>query len=228
VSSPLVLSVTPAAAETDVVLGTQIVVTFDQEIDATTLTENTFSLTGPGMLTLTPGQVSPADPGRESITGTFIFDQDANGRTVVRFNPAVPLRKDTEYSVLLLGGSSLLSSDAIKNVAAEAMVESYEWTFKTGSLNVILPPDPAPLPAQVSYLDPKQIVVVPGRIMGNDLAQEIQIIFPEAIDEASVDLNELLVAIEPILGDLGVAVPNNIQATVRVSGRRMTVLLRGW
>lgn len=227
-SSPLVLSVSPGAAETDVVLGTQIVVTFDQEIDVTTVTEATFSLTGPGVQTLTPGQVAPSDPGRESFPGTFAFEQNTQGATVVRFNPTAALRKDTEYTVLLLGASGALSADTVKNVAGAAMVDSYEWTFTTGHLNVVLPPAPSPLPDQLRHLDPKEIVVVPGRVVGNDLAQQIQIIFPEAIDEASVDLNALLVAVEPILGDLSVVVPENIQASVQVSGRTLTILLRGW
>jgi Big-like domain-containing protein len=48
VSAPVVVSVEPGNAETDVILGTPIFVTFDQEIDATTITDATFCLTGPG------------------------------------------------------------------------------------------------------------------------------------------------------------------------------------
>ena len=47
-SAPVVVSVEPGNAETDVILGTPIFVTFDQEIDATTITDATFCMTGPG------------------------------------------------------------------------------------------------------------------------------------------------------------------------------------
>jgi hypothetical protein len=225
---PLVLSVNPGVAETDVVLGTQIVVTFDQAIDVTTLTEDTFSLTAPGVQTLTPGQLTPTEPAREYITGAFDFAVDASGRTVLRFNPATALRKDTEYSVLILGASSSLSADTVKSAAGLAMVDSYEWTFKTGALNVVTPPPLPPLPAQISYLDPKEIIVIPRKAVGNDLAQEIDLIFPEDVDATSVDLTTLLIAVEPILGDLGVVVPANLNAVAAVTGRKITISITGW
>lgn len=52
-SAPNVVSVEPADSETDVILGTVIFVTFDQEIDPTTVTDATFSLTGPGQASRT-------------------------------------------------------------------------------------------------------------------------------------------------------------------------------
>jgi hypothetical protein len=225
---PLVLSVNPGVAETDVVLGTQIVITFDQAIDVTTLTEDTFSLTGPGVQALTPGQLTPTEPAREYITGTFDFAVDASGRTVLRFNPATPLRKDTEYRVLILGASSSLSADTVKSAGGLAMADSYEWTFKTGALNVVTPPPLPPLPDQIRYLDPKEIIVIPRKAVGNDLAQEIDLIFPEDVDQASVDPTALLIAIEPILGDLGVVVPANLSAVAAVTGRKVTVTITGW
>jgi hypothetical protein len=47
-SAPNVVEVGPASNELDVILGTVIFVTFDQEIDPATVTDATFSLTGPG------------------------------------------------------------------------------------------------------------------------------------------------------------------------------------
>ena len=46
-SKALVVNVDPANNEVDVVLSTQITVTFDQAIDTTTIDESTFSVTGP-------------------------------------------------------------------------------------------------------------------------------------------------------------------------------------
>ena len=47
-AAPNVVELIPGNNETDVILGTPIVVTFDQEIDVTTINDATFSLTGPG------------------------------------------------------------------------------------------------------------------------------------------------------------------------------------
>ena len=47
-AAPNVVEVIPGNSETDVILGTPIIVTFDQEIDATSITDATFCLTGPG------------------------------------------------------------------------------------------------------------------------------------------------------------------------------------
>ena len=230
---PLVRNVSPSDAETDVTLGAQIVVTFDQKIDVTTVTESTFSLTGPGQTQIfTPDQMSAAEPetltGREYISGVFSFEENADDCTVVRFNPSKPLRKDAEYTVLILGASSALSSDAVKNLEGVAMVSTYEWSFKTGHLNVVVPPLAAPLPEMVSYIDPKEIVVIPRQVIGNNLAQEIQLIFPDEIDASSVDLTSLLVAIEPILGDLSVQVPEGLVSTARIDGRKILITITGW
>jgi hypothetical protein len=108
------------------------------------------------------------------------------------------------------------------------MADSYEWTFKTGALNVVTPPPLPPLPDQIRYLDPKEIIVIPRKAVGNDLAQEIDLIFPEDVDQASVDPTALLIAIEPILGDLGVVVPANLSAVAAVTGRKVTVTITGW
>ena len=87
-AAPLVVSVSPAADETSVLLGTQLVITFDQEIDPLTVTESTLSLTGPGSTNiLTPEQLIAQQPetltGREYVTGTFDFEL-VNGKSVVR------------------------------------------------------------------------------------------------------------------------------------------------
>src|SRR5476651_2281643 len=91
-SKVLVVNVDPANSEVDVVLGTQITITFDQLLDITTIDESTFSVTGPGQTQiLTAGQLIAKDGdtllSREYIEGTFTFDVDAQGRSVVSFVP---------------------------------------------------------------------------------------------------------------------------------------------
>jgi len=99
-SAPSVVSVAPVDDAVDVVLGTNITVTFDQAIDTTTFNDQTFSLTGPGqpalynenssMLEDRPSQ----NAGREYITGTFSFDSTD---TIATFTPSRPLRPGIKY-----------------------------------------------------------------------------------------------------------------------------------
>lgn len=231
-AAPLVVSVSPAADETDVLLGTSLILEFDQEIDPATVTESTLSLTGPGSTNiLTPEQLIAQQPaaltGREYLTGTFEFSL-VEGRSVVRFNPTAPLQKDTVYKVLLLGGSNALLPDAIKNLDGDAMAASYEWVFTTGHLQVDLPPLPPPPLSQAPAIDPKDIVVIPRKPIGNNLATQIDLIFPDELVPNSVDVSAILVAIEPILGDLGVVVPEGLTPMVTITGRTISIVITGW
>jgi len=148
VSAPVVVSVEPGNLETDVILGIPIIITFDQVIDQTTVNDATFALTGPGttevetaMNMATLGRLSPT--GREYITGTFTFVTTGNTppNTVVSFVPGRALRKNTTYSVILLGASGSLISNGVRNPAYEGMVNSYEWSFTTGTLDVTVAPN---------------------------------------------------------------------------------------
>ena len=147
-SAPVVVSVEPGNLETDAILGIPIIITFDQVIDQTTVNDATFALTGPGttevetaMNMATLGKLSPT--GREYITGTFTFVTTGNipPNTVVSFVPSRALRNNTTYSVLLLGSSGSIISNGVRNPAYEGMVNSYEWSFTTGTMDVTVPPN---------------------------------------------------------------------------------------
>lgn len=231
-AAPLVQSVTPLDAATSVVLGTKISVTFDQLMDTSTISEQTFSVTGPGQTgVLTPDELISEDPnvvtGREYITGTFSF-ATVNGQTVVTFTPSVPLRKNATYNVLLVGTDSILTSTYIKNSGGEAMANTYEWSFTTGDLNVVAPPAPSPLPALVAHIDPNAIKVLPKPVVGNDLSQTIEMIFPDNIDPNSFNLADVLVSVEAMLGDPSVVVPPGLTATAVINGRRLQITISGW
>jgi hypothetical protein len=93
-SAPLVVNVDPANNEVDVVLGTQITITFDQLIDTTTIDESTFSVIGPGQTQiLTAGHLIAKDSdtllSREYIEGTFAFDVTPTGRRLLASSPSV-------------------------------------------------------------------------------------------------------------------------------------------
>ena len=126
-AAPNVLSVSPGDQSTDVVLGTPIQVTFDQAIDTTTISDATFSLSGPGQTEIITAQGMstlnrlPAT-GREYIPGTFGFTTNTSGATVVTFTPAHPLRENVTYNVMIAGGGGLLTTAGVKNPGGEEMV----------------------------------------------------------------------------------------------------------
>jgi len=77
-SNPTIVSVQPGPNATDIVLGSSIVVTFDQPIDTDSFNNGTFALTAPDPTSIiTPDQLADEDPvaiqGRGFILGTFGF-----------------------------------------------------------------------------------------------------------------------------------------------------------
>jgi hypothetical protein len=189
----------------------------NQAIDTTTIDESTFSVTGPGQTQiLTAGQLIAKDGdtllSREYIEGTFAFDTDAQGRSVVSFAPKRHFRPNVQYQILLLGLDASLTVDVIKNPAGEGMAASYQWSFQTGDLNLAVPPTQSLLIENTlaSAINPADIKLLPRKMVGVDLTQIVDIIFPGPIDPNSIDLNDLMLSIEPVLGDPGIAVPPNL------------------
>jgi hypothetical protein len=217
-SKALVVNVDPANSEVDVVLGTQITVTFDQTVDPATIDGSTFSVTGPGQTQiLTAGQLIAKEGdtllSREYIEGTFAFDVDSQGRSVVSFVPVRHFQPNVQYEVLLLGDDASLTINVIKNPAGEAMALSYQWSFQTGDLNLTVPPTQCLLinNTLASAINPADIKLLPRKMVGADLTQIIDIIFPGPIDENSISLEDVLMSIEPVMGDPGIPVPPNLQ-----------------
>lgn len=232
-SAPSIISSSPAHGTTDVVLGTSIIVGFDQPMDVSTLNASTFSLTGPGQTgVITPGNLIDVKPtvktGREYIQGSFSFSSDSNGNTVLTFAPGTPLRPNAVYTVLIVGPGMLLSSSA-KNAQGEALVSNYEWSFTTGDLNVSVPPPQSPLTPLAVPLNPAGIQINQNLwAVGNNLAQEIVITFPGGIDTTSVTPDQILLSLEPILNDPFVKVPTGLTPNITISGNKITILISGW
>jgi hypothetical protein len=222
---PTIISVTPAVDDTDVVLGTQIIVVFSFLMNHSTINDGTFSLTGPGQTMIaTPDQMIAEDPvavtGREYITGTFGFDDTiGNGlQTQVTFNPSKPLRPDIEYTVLVMGSGGALTADAVADIYGNKMVGSYTWNFTTGELNLVIPPPQSPVPGASPQIDPATIIVIPrqtgNKAVGADLTQEIDLIFPDSVSLVPYDPTpDILTSIEAILGDPDVVVPSGLVVT---------------
>lgn len=222
---PHVLSVTPTADETDVVLGTQITVLFDTLMLHSSIDESTFSLTGPGQTQIvTPDQMVAEDPqsvtGREYITGTFAFDDThaSSTQTLLTFTPSKPLRPNVEYMLLILGSGAVVTSGAVQSSTHTQMVGSYSWSFTTGELNLVVPPPSSPVAGAAPQFDPSKIVVIPrqsgNQIVGADLTQEIDLIFPGSVSLSPYDPTaDILMSIEAILGDPSVPVPSGLTVT---------------
>jgi hypothetical protein len=160
---------------------------------------------------------------REYIEGTFAFDIDAQGRSVVSFVPKRHFQPNVLYQVLLLGDDASLTINTIKNPAGETMTASYQWSFQTGDLNLTVPPVQSLLIQNTlaSALNPVEIKILPRKMVGVDLTQVIDIIFPGPIDPDSFDLNDLMISIEPVLGDPRIAVPPNLQPSNTVFPARL-------
>lgn len=235
-SAPVIESVTPAANQADVVLGQPIEVLFDQPIDPASLSSQTFSLTGPGQSSLVDAENlirkdGLLHTGREYITGAFVFPAPAAGDAWVQdqklvFTPSRPLRPNVTYTVLLVGQGSLLAKSYVRNPAGEGMPASVQYTFKTGELNLSAPPLQSPLrplnPWEKPRLDPSSILVRPRKAIGNDLTQEIELVFPGEIDPASFNPDDILVAGEPFLNDPGTSIPDST-ATIVIDGNRLLI-----
>ncbi len=97
-----VVSVIPGNSSSNIPAGTDIDVTFDDNIDISTVNPSTF--------TLTPGPV------------TGVYSYDSVNKTVV-FNPDTDLSPLTLYTVNLTTG--------IKNTAGDGMAADYSWSFTT-------------------------------------------------------------------------------------------------
>jgi hypothetical protein len=237
VSAPIILSISPAAGDKDVVLGTDIEVTFDQPISPQSVGESTFSLMGPGQTGLiNPEQLIKSDPktitGREYIPGKFSFP--AHNKLV--FNPGKPLRPHVKYTLLLVGAGALTVRDAIKNAAGEPLAKNVQITFETGELDTSSSPVQSPLPfddPQVApwmrpKLQPADIVVHPRRSVGNDLQQVIELVFPAPLNPASFNLDDIEVSVEPLAHDPLVTTPSGLTAAKRIEGNKIIVTISGW
>ncbi|MGB0124241.1 MAG: Ig-like domain-containing protein [Silvibacterium sp.] len=138
-SAPVVVSVQPDVNETDVVLGQPIIVTFDQVIDSSTLTESTFNLSYPAPTQIINAQQlisGPASPSTVTVHGTWSFATNTQNQTVATFTPAHAYQQNTVYTAMLLGADASLTSEDIQNPAGVSMSVSYQWGFTTGALNL--------------------------------------------------------------------------------------------
>lgn len=235
-SAPVLSSISPAAAETDVVLGTDIQVIFDQAIDPTTVNASTFTLIGPSQVEIiTPEQLiraAPVSTGRAAVPGKFSFPSADQ----FLFTPDRPLDPNVKYTVLIVGAGAMLVQSGIKNPAGQILAQSIQITFQTGTLAINVTPPAAPLPWNDPRvqpwmrpeLQPSEIKVYPRAVVGNDITQVIELVFPAPIDTTSFDPAVIGISVEPLINDPLVAVPTGLSSTVSVDGNKLIVTITGW
>ena len=103
---PTVISKVPAANATGVAVGSNVTATFSEAMTSGTITETTFTLTGPG---------ASAVVGVVSYTGT-----------TATFNPTANLAGSTLYTATITTG--------VQDLANNALASSLVWTFTTAAV----------------------------------------------------------------------------------------------
>lgn len=232
--NPTVISVSPNPSQNDVVLGINIVVTFSTLINTDTLSNFTFALSGRNLAEIvSPSEISERNPvpslGTGYVLGTFSFSTaNAGTQSVATFTPASPLRPGVTYTVIIVGKDSPSASTYVTDTSFPAlpMLQSYQWTFTTGTLNINVPPVQNPIPS-TSILDPNTIQIIPRAAIGNDLTQVIELIFPFPIDPTTFDLSSVLVGVEAVLGDPDVMVPTGTMASLSIAGNILRITVSG-
>ena len=114
---PPPIAVTPPNGSTGVCSNTVVAATFSQAMDPASITDKTFTLTGPG--------TSP-------VTG--VVSHDAGSR-IFTFTPTTPLALSTAYTATI--------TTAAKDQLGNALASNVVWSFTTAAASCATPPPPA-------------------------------------------------------------------------------------
>ena len=119
---PIVTSVSPVNGATGVLTGTSITANFNEAINASTATNNTVQL---------------RDAGSNLVSATI---STSGGQ--VTLTPLSALTGSMVYTATIFGGAS-----GIKDLAGNALVNNYTWSFTTAAVDLIPPVVNSALPA---------------------------------------------------------------------------------
>lgn len=116
--SPLVAARTPDAGATGVPRNTNVIATFSEKIDSSSVTNTTFTLAKQG--------------GTANVSAALSYDAVSRKATL---NPASDLAPGTTYVVTVKGGSS-----GVKDLAGNPLAQNGAWTFTTADIIAPSPP----------------------------------------------------------------------------------------
>ena len=112
-TSPTVSSISPTDAATDVTIGTDVVVTFSEPVNPTTVTNSTFSLSD----------------GVGNVSATITL---SSGNTVATLDPTADLANNTEYTVTVTIGVE----DATGNTLASQFTSTFTAVASSTGIHV--------------------------------------------------------------------------------------------
>lgn len=149
-----------------------------------------------------------------------------SGVTIATFTPAKPMTPGTTYTCLIVGTDSALATTYVTDVSGNPMLTSFQWSFTTGTLNIVVPPIQNPVPPPETFINPQSIQVIPRDTLNPDL-QVVELIFPAPIDPDSFDPTQLLIGIEPIMNDPMIRYPQSAHASYTIQGNKLIISIQG-
>ncbi len=150
ITPPQVTSVTPANNAEAIAINSAITATFSEPMDISTINTSSFHVTRP----------TEVDTPQSPITGTVTY----SGTTAI-FTPSINLAYGTIYTATITTGA--------KDLAGNAIINDYTWSFKTGNEIDLTPP-------QIISTNPL------NNSIDISLNSAITVIFNEPIDPGSI------------------------------------------
>jgi hypothetical protein len=65
-------------------------------------------------------------------------------------------------------------------------------------------------------------------VVGNDLTQVIELIFPADLDPTTFAMADIAVSVDPLVNDPLAPVPSGLQSTLEVQGNKLIITITGW
>lgn len=220
-----IVSVIPAPDSAGRPLEQDVQVTFDREVDRTTVDAGSFVVSKRTLVSIDRILTQDTVTASTAVDGSFSF-QTADGRTTVTFTPRGPLEPNSEYRVVL--------STAIRALDGTSLAGIYQWKFTTGSGAVTEPPgdssDPVARPYRSTPVTPLAGTADPFLAMvaaspeqqASNLPLSVDTVvltFNKDLDDSAFSPSSCLWTAEPVDGSPATPAAGALQFTAEVVGR---------